>query len=242
MLTTLACTAPQIFTNSCGSAKFSFIHWISDQNLKLSCGIIWFFFTASCQSPKQRQVCPVRLLAPHYSLRKQPNIQSQFLSSQDSISSPCWKELQNKTCVSSTGCLFTVNRTTLCSLSPPLSPQNQGVGRTCFQDFLGVTLIPQHKSHTQRASSNREKKSCNSKMDKVTSLQTLGRNSYQKLLEQTNTKNFPKHSSRVDENTSGAPIILFPAHLLLLTVWMLARCLWQDPQKLMQHISSPGLR
>lgn len=49
------------------------------------------------------------------------------------------------------------------------------VGRTCLQDFMGVTLTPQQKSHIQRASSNREKKSYNSKMDKVTSLQTHGR-------------------------------------------------------------------
>lgn len=56
-------------------------------------------------------------------------VQSQFLSSQDSILSLCWKELQNKTWVSSTGCLFTVNRPTFCSLSPPLFPQKSGGGK-----------------------------------------------------------------------------------------------------------------
>lgn len=64
-------------------------------------------------------------------------VQSQFLSSQGSILSPCWKELRNKTCVSSTGCLFTLNRPTFCSFSPPLSPHPWAGGKDLPPRFHG---------------------------------------------------------------------------------------------------------
>lgn len=51
-------------------------------------------------------------------------VQSQFLSSQDSILSLRWKELWNKTCVSSTGCLFTIN--IMFSFSSPPSTKPGG--------------------------------------------------------------------------------------------------------------------
>lgn len=64
-------------------------------------------------------------------------VQSKFLSIQDSTLSPCWKELQNKTCVSSTGCLFTVNRRAFCSPSPPLSPHTLGSAKDLPPTFHG---------------------------------------------------------------------------------------------------------